>query len=439
MTAAVGKTRTQRGWRLFRAGVAIAGILAAADANAQVPRVRLADLLAEAKEHNPELGAAIARVRAAGAVPARVAALEDPVLTYESWNAPESLRLDQADNNIFRLSQKVPFPGKRALAAEMATHDAEMTDGQARGTELDVVVGITKAYYDLWKVHRLIAVYSREKDLVQRVARIAEQKYGTSEVSQSDVLRAQVELSHLINRVHTATLSVGSAEAGLRELLSRPGSEPFGVPEDPPPPRLPANLETVTAVALAERPELEAARAAVAREDAGVRLSERARFPDFEFSFGRFENAEGRDGFGAMASMTLPFARPGKYDAGVTEATARLAAQKAELRRTEDRIRREITQAFVRAQTALSQHELFTTTHIPQAEQALSVTETGYQTGTVDFLALLDALRQIELVHTEHIEAQAEFAKAYAELERAVGKELPRPATSGAKENHHHG
>jgi cobalt-zinc-cadmium efflux system outer membrane protein len=439
MRESLRRWRESSGVRCLGAGIVAAGILTASGASAQVERVRLADLIAEARQNNPDLGAAEARARAAAAVPERVVALDDPVLSYEAWNAPESLRLDQADNNIFRLSQKVPFPGKRALAGEVATRDAEMAAKEARGTELDVITGITKAYYDLWRVHRLIAVYSREKDLVQRVARIAEQKYGTSEVSQSDVLRAQVELTHLINRVHTETLSVRSAEAELREMLSRPGTDSFGIPEDPPSPRLTATLDEVTDVALNERPEIAARRVAVSREEAAVRLSERARLPDFEFSIGRFENAHGRDGFGAMASVTLPIAQRGKYDAGVNEANARLSAQKAELRRTENRIRREVAQAFVRAETALSQYELFTTTHIPQAEQALSVTESGYQTAAVDFLSLIDSLRQIEMVHTGHIEAQVEFEKAYADLERAVGRKLSRPAEPRSKRDQRHG
>ncbi len=417
----------------------LAGVLSAAGARAEEARLRLSDVIAEARGHNPGLAAAQARARAAAAVPRRVVALDDPVLSYEAWNAPESLRLDEADNNIFRLSQKVPFPGKRALAGEVAARDAEMMAKDARGTELDVIAGITKAYYDLWRVHRLIAIYAREKDLVQRVAHIAEQKYATSEVSQSDVLRAQVELTHLVNRLHTETLAIRGAEAELRGMLSRPGTDSFQVPEDPLPPALPLTLEAASNVAIDERPELASQRAAVAREEAAVRLSERARLPDFEFSVGRFENAQGRDGFGAMASVTLPIAQPGKYDAGVSEAQARLSAQKAELRRAEDRIRREVAQAFVRAETALSQYELLTTTHVPQAEQALSVTESGYQTGAVDFLSLIDSLRQIEMVHTDHIEAQVEFERAYADLERAVGRELPRLDTNRGNTNQRRG
>ena len=50
----------------------------------------------------------------------------------------------------------------------------------------------------------------------------------------------------------------------------------------------------------------------------------------------------------------------------------------------------------------------------------------GNQTGKVDFLSLIDSVRAIEAVHIEHIQAAADFEKAYADLERAVGTELPR-------------
>src|SRR5262249_41522633 len=69
---------------------------------------------------------------------------------------------------------------------------------------------------------------------------------------------------------------------------------------------------------------------------------------------------------------------------------------------------------------------LYAQTHIPQAEQALASSRIGYQTGKVDFLALVDSLRVVEQVHLEHIAAATDFEKAYADLEQAVGQELPR-------------
>lgn len=394
-------------------------------------RLRLADVLEQAHERNPEIRAARDRATAAAAVPGRVRALDDPTFSYEVWNTPNSFRVDRADNNILRLSQKVPFPGKRALAGEVAGREADMARSEGSAVELDVTTAVKRAYYDLWAAHELLRVYSRERGLVERFARIAEQKYGVGEVAQSDVLRAQVELTRFINRVTTQTLAIDGARAELNGLLSRPPGDPLGVPEDPPPPRLDSEADRLIVLAVGSRPELRAQQAGVAREEAGVRLAQRDYFPDFEFNVGRFINPGQRDGFGAMAAVSIPIAYKWKYDAGLGEARARRSSAQAELRRLEDRVQREVMQAHVRARTALLQWKLFVNTHIPQAEQSLRVAEGAYQTGGIDWLALIDTARTLESVHVEHIEAQAEFEKAYADLERAVGTELPRSTEEG--------
>lgn len=75
--------------------------------------------LAYARHHNPVIGAARSRVQAAQTVPAQASAFEDPMVTWEAWNSPGNFRIDEAENNIFRLSQKIPFPGKLRLKGEM--------------------------------------------------------------------------------------------------------------------------------------------------------------------------------------------------------------------------------------------------------------------------------------------------------------------------------
>ena len=400
-----------------------AGLVGAEDPPA---RLRLADVLEQAGERNPEIRAARQRAAAAAAVPRRVRALDDPTFSYEVWNAPDPVRVDRADNNILRLSQKVPFPGKRALAGEVAGREADMARSESSGVELDVIAAVKRAYYDLWAAHELLRVYGRERELVQRFARIAEQKYAVGAVAQSDVLRAQVELTHFINRVTTQTLAIEGARAELNALLSRSPGDPLGVPEDPPPPRLDPDVDRLTALAAESRPEVRTQQAAVAREEAAVRLSQRDYLPDFEFNVGRFINPGQRDGFGAMAAVSIPIAYKWKYDAALDEARARLGSAQADLRRLQDRVRRDVKQAHVRAQTALLQWKLFVNTHIPQAEQSLRVAESAYQTGAIDWLALIDTARTLESVHLDHIQAHAEFEKAYADLERAVGTELPR-------------
>jgi outer membrane protein TolC len=385
-------------------------------------------VLEQARRDNPELRAARERASAAAALPARVTAYDDPTFSYEAWNTPDPnpFRVDRADNNILRLSQKIPFPGKRTLAGRAAEHDADVSRRDVDAVELDVVAAVTRAFYDLWEAHQLLGVYARDQALVRRLAHVAQQKYAVSEVSQSDVLRAQVELTRLTNRLTTQELRIDGARAALNVLLSRAPDAPLGAPADPPPARLEQSVETLTDLALHSRPELAGRAAAIAREESGVQLARRNLLPDFEFTVGRFINPGQRDGFGAMAAVSIPIAYRAKYDAAVAEAQARRASAQAELRRLEDRVRGDVREAYLRARAALLQRDLFVTTHVPQAEQALRVTESGYQAGAVDFLALVDTARTIESVHVEHLAAEADFERAHADLERAVGRELPR-------------
>src|SRR5262249_45496446 len=160
-----------------------------------------------------------------------------------------------------------------------------------------------------------------------------------------------VERTHALNRVTTERLAEDSARAALNALLSRAPDEPLAPPEEPTFPPLEASPARLVAVALEHRPEVAAQAAVIAREESGLRLAHKGYLPDFEVSIGRFVNYHAADGVGAMASMTVPLAWKGKYDAGVAEANARLASAQAEQRRIEDLIRRDVQQAFLRVRT----------------------------------------------------------------------------------------
>ena len=407
-------------------------VLLSAPSFAMAEPLSLARVLDAVRSHNPAIAGAQARADAAGSIPARARAYDDPVVSWEAWNIPEPVAVDRADNNIFRLSQRIPFPGKRTLAGEMAERDAETMRHDVGEVELDAVTTAKRAYADLWRAHQTLAVSRRDFELTERVARLVEQRYATGGTSQADVLRAQVEVSHVASELRTAELAIEDAAAGLNAVMSEPPDAPLGMPEDPAPPALPPAPSELIERALRDRPEVAARDAAVARETTGERLAGKGLLPDFEVSVGRFVNNDASNGFGAMASMTVPLAWKGKYDAGVAEAKARVLSAEADRRRATDGIRRDVQQAYLRAKTALVQHDLFAGTHLPHAEQALHVTEAAYVAGDTDLTTLLETVRNLQRVHLEHVMATAEFEKDYADLERAVGADLPRPAASHA-------
>jgi cobalt-zinc-cadmium efflux system outer membrane protein len=422
-------------------GLAVVGSVAGSAAAADAP-LALDAVLVDARTRNPELAAARERAAALRQVPRQAAAWDDPMLGWEAWNTPNSFRLDRADNNIFRLSQKIPFPGKRRLAGEVAAYDAARGTYQAADLERALVAAVKTAYYALWEANAKLAVLERDRDLVSRLTRAVERKYGTGDATQAEALRLQVELTHMANQTETQRLVIDRARADLAALVSRPSSEIRGVPVAPPAPHLALALDELVATALANRPDVRGEDEAIARDTTAVELARKNRLPDFEVSVSRFVNDGTADGFGATAAVSLPIFNRAKYDAAIDEASARLAATRADKRRIEDGVRRDVERAFLATRTALLQHDLLSATHVPHAEQALRITEGAYETGEGKFDELIDTLRGVQSVHLEHLAAQGEFEKSFAELEQAVGSELPRdgaPARAGrpTHEGHH--
>src|SRR5262245_35531371 len=100
------------------AAAGIAALVGTSASAAELPTtgsLPLVDVVGWARTHNPELEAARRRATAARSVPAQAAAWDDPMLAAESWNSPRAVPYDRAENNILKLSQRLPFPGKLGL------------------------------------------------------------------------------------------------------------------------------------------------------------------------------------------------------------------------------------------------------------------------------------------------------------------------------------
>src|SRR6185503_18684180 len=101
---------------------------------------------------------------------------------------------------------------------------------------LDVEAAAKRAYFDLWQAHEDLAIYGREQELVRRYQRLAEARYASGEVAQSDVLQASLEAARLDGRLATGALAVDTAVAELNALQGRPADAALGIPADEPRP-----------------------------------------------------------------------------------------------------------------------------------------------------------------------------------------------------------
>ena len=95
------------------------------------------------------------------------------------------------------LSQKLPFPGKRALRREVASRDAESVGYGYQETVNRVIREVKVAYFELAFVIESTRLTENNKRTLEQFLRVAESQYSVGQGQQADVLKAQTQLSKM--------------------------------------------------------------------------------------------------------------------------------------------------------------------------------------------------------------------------------------------------
>ena len=90
-----------------------------------------------------------------------------------------------------------------------------------------------------------------------------------------------------------------------------------------------------------------------------------------------------------------------------------------------------VQEAWVRASSAAARAELLKSSVIPQAQHAREAAQVGYQGDRGDLLSVIDSQRASVDAELEYYGALADFERARADLERAVG--MPVVPGGGAR------
>jgi outer membrane protein TolC len=176
--------------------LALASAMVMAVAPARANAGTLAELLAEALQHNPELAAARAGSEAAQQRVSYAAALEDPMLEAGIVNAPLpfSLRREDMTMKMLGLAQKLPFPGKRALRHDVAAADASSIAHAVDETADRVLRDVRAAYGELQLDTTARSLVSDTLVTLQQLESVAEARIASGQATQGDALQAQIEL-----------------------------------------------------------------------------------------------------------------------------------------------------------------------------------------------------------------------------------------------------
>ncbi|MFL5250826.1 MAG: TolC family protein [Myxococcales bacterium] len=402
------------------------------------PPLRLADLLHEAQERNPDLKAAAARTRALQSSIDPAGALDDPMLMVQLWNAPADFSTVPI---MVQLNQTVPLGGKRGARTDMARADAAMATADLRQKEQEIEMQVASAYFDLFLADRTEDFDDELQAVLEVVLKVSEVRLSTGKGEQVEVLRAQGALIQLRSERETNLDRRRSAWAHLAALLDRDPASPPGTTTEP---RVLETLLDPKALidrALRERPELSGSVAALEGARAQERLARANRIPDlglFAAGMHTFNNPEGVSNFlFAGVQINLPIFSGGKNAPRIAAAQAQVIAAEQAQHALRNRIAAEIAEHHAHV-LAEMRHIALHHQLIPIAQNAVRSAQSSYAAGRTDFTMVLDSAKELRMHEMDLATHLAAYEQRLAELQRAVGADLGvSRAAEGGHEEHH--
>jgi len=391
----------------------------------------LGSLIGEALQNNPELRAAAKETEAAGQRVRPAGALDDPMLEAGVLNLPNqswSFNREDMTMKMLGLSQKLPFPGKRALREQVAAKDAESVSYGLRETGNRIVRDVKLAYFDLALAGETIRQLQSNRLVLEQFLKVAEGRYAVGQATQAEVLKAQTQLSRMSEELLRMERERPVMEAELLRLLGRRGNAAPIAAELPQMGDTAFSLEALQEAALRERPQLLGLQSVIDRSTKALELARKEAQPDFDvrFSYGqRDKDLDGmrrEDMVSLTVAMNLPVWRKDKIEPRIAEAQA-MRDQALEVQQAQqNEVLAKLRQQVAIAEQSRKSVRLYEVAILPQARLGVEASLSGYKVNRVDPLMLLDSQMTLFNYEISRAKELVNFNKALAEIELLTGK-----------------
>jgi cobalt-zinc-cadmium efflux system outer membrane protein len=393
-----------------------------ADAN------QLRALVQEARERNPEVQAARRVIEAKRARIPQARAWPDPTVSVSyGGNVLPPFTLmngDPSSARQFMVEQEIPYPGKTRLRGGIAAREADAEALNYEAVLRRIEAEVKQAYFDLYFTDQSLSTLGRDRELLQRFAKVAEIRYSVGKAAQQDVLRAQVELSRLTERETVLEQTRQTLAAQLNSLRDLPVDAPIGSLAGTQQSVLLLSFDELMAAAQANFPVLKRQRALVEGTRLTVELARKETRPNFSLGYTYMQRAGLPDMYGITFSTSLPIFHRSKQDQAVAEAAANLESA----RRTEANeltlLRYRVKQEYLQAQAADQLLKLYAQGIVPQSTLTLESSLSSYETGATDFLTVLSNFTTVLDYELGYQQQLATHEKTLARLEELTGLNL---------------
>ena len=343
-------------------------------------------------------------------------------------------RLQQETEATFGFTP--PLLGRHRAAIAIAEADLRRAEAEVRETERQIAGTILSAHAESLRASRALEMLQQLADVDREIASLLDARVRVQDAAPLDLKILGVEIRRLEARQLLLRAEAQRHVLELRTLVGVPDREDLTLQSDFLIPGVPSDdLDTLTTRALAQRSDVRAARAEEAVAAATLARARIEARPELGF-FARYTSQSGADTgpagsqrlFGGGISIMLPFMN--RNQGAVAEASA--AVEQARLRRVavEARVGADIRSAVLSYQAARKAISIYQSDVSAKARENLATLREAFRLGAVSLSDVLNEQRRMFEAESELTEALNEAYRAGAELQLALGTELPEEAAT---------
>ncbi|MCA9299617.1 MAG: TolC family protein [Phycisphaerales bacterium] len=382
--------------------------------------------------HSPAVEEAYQRWRVASERIPQVSALPDPRLSVGFFLDEVETRTGAQQARV-GVSQSFPWPGLLQGREDVEILAARAAWSRFDAARLEVTARVVTALHELAYLDASARIAAENLDLLSSFEDVVRARYRVGAGSHPELVRVQVELGLLDDRLQQIRAMRPAMVASLNAALGRPTDAAIAsVPELPGRLAVPAPAELAEMAmrsnpsirALAEQADAERARTEVARREGRPSFSVGLDYIVTDDAMDPSIPESGDDPIFLNLGLSLPVWR-GKYEAGVRESIARRLATTHARSDAANGIAASIGQAWFEHTDADRRARLYERTLIPKAEESLRASLASFRAGETSFLDLLDTERTLLEFLLAIERAHADRGQALARLQSLVGEPIP--------------
>jgi outer membrane protein TolC len=393
----------------------------------------LPQLIDELKRSNPQLEQAHEAYLAAKLQVPQVSSLPAPqVALLEQANTGGPFDFKSSSDFFAYPSFTQPFlwPGKRGLAGEVASAQAEVVGRQYDGLVIQLVGQLQLDFYQLIALQSQRHFMDEDLQRLEEIKEVAKVRYAHNAAAFVDFLNAQVAVGSLYNDRFGLDKQIQSAAEQINTLVGRATQSALAVRDAESAPHLPAeSLVQLMELAQRSNPRMAADASQMEAADKSLALAEKAFLPDFALSVGAYtdpalDRPDSTRLYSVGVSVNLPTWGYQKERAGVGQARVQLKAAQAGQSADLQQLELAVANAYHALESSLQQVKFNRERLLPQAQMAYRLALAGYgSNGGTAFSDLLTAQSMLRGAELNLLHAQNAASQAYVSLIAAIGRE----------------